>query len=490
MSTDEITPEGQRLGQQAVRGASATIVGQVVRLVVMLASTVVLARILSPEDFGLVAIVMSIVALGELVRDFGLSLASARALKLTQGQMSNLFWINTLFGLLLAGGGLLIAAPVAIIFSQPKLSEIVVALSLTFVLSGISTQFRARINQQLMFKRLALVDTAPVIAGLLGALAYAVLVEANYWVLVAQQISTSFTAVVMAIALSRWWPGWPSRRASVREVFGFGLGVFGSQGVAYITKNIDNLSLGYVWGPGVLGIYGRAYQLLMLPLSQLAAPLTRVAVPILTKVADDRERFHRFLLKGQLIGSVGLGSIYAVACGLAHPLVSVVFGGSWIAMVPVFQALAIGGIFRGLNQITFWIFLAKNRTGAQFRFYLVSQPLIVAAILAGLPWGAVGVAIGHSIGYLVNWILSMWWCGRTTSTDMMPITLNGLKAVALLVIPMIGIGLLASTYVESDWVSIATGLVGIAVYTLLIYFVSPFFRDVVQTVAAVARKIR
>lgn len=490
MTTDEITSGGHKLGRQAVRGASATITGQLVRLVFLLASTVVLARILSPEDFGLVAIVMSIVALGELFRDFGLSMASARSLTLSHGQMSNLFWINTMFGLLLAAGGYLLASPVATIFSQPNLYDIVVALSLTFILSGFSTQFRARINQRMMFKRLAIVDTTPVIAGLIGALAYAGIFGADYWVLVAQQAITSLVAAIMATALSGWWPGWPSRRASIREVVGFGLGVFGSQSVAYVTKNVDNLSLGYFWGPSVLGVYGRAYQLLMLPLSQLAAPLTRVAVPILTRVKDDRERFQRFLIQGQLVGGVGLGIIYGVACGFAFPLVEIVFGNEWIGMAPILQALAVGGVFRGLNQITFWIFLAKNKTGAQFRFYLLSQPLIIAAMLAGLPWGAIGVAIGHSIGYFLNWILSLWWCGRVTDTEMGQIAKNGLKSIFVCVIPIVGIGILTSLLVQSEWLAIGIGFLGIAAYGVLAYFVFPFIRDVVRSVRLVAKKIR
>jgi O-antigen/teichoic acid export membrane protein len=488
MTTDEITSGGHKLGRQAVRGASATIAGQLVRLVILLASTVVLARILSPEDFGLVAIVMSIVALGELFRDFGLSMASARSVAISHAQMSNLFWINTLFGLLLSAGGYLLASPVATLFSEPKLYDIVVALSLTFILSGFSTQFRARINQKLMFKRLAIVDTTPVIAGLIGALAYAGIFGANYWVLVAQQVVTSLVAAIMASVLAGWWPGWPSRRASIREVVGFGLGVFGSQSIAYVTKNIDNLSLGYVWGPSVLGIYGRAYQLLMLPLSQLAAPLTRVAVPILTRINGDRERFQRFLLQGQLVGGVGLGIIYGVACGFAFPLVEIVFGRNWIQMAPILQALAVGGVFRGLNQITFWIFLAKNRTGAQFRFYLLSQPLIIVTMLAGLPWGALGVAIGHSLGYFLNWMISLWWCGRVTDTDMGPLIKNGLKSILLCVVPVIGIGTLASSLVEPVWLALAIGFLGVAIYGVLAYLLFPFIRDVVHSIRLVAKK--
>ncbi|MFK4638121.1 lipopolysaccharide biosynthesis protein [Paenarthrobacter histidinolovorans] len=494
MTTDELptrsSRRNQQLGKQAVRGASATIAGQLVRLVVLLASTVILARLLSPTDFGLVAIVLSLVALGELFRDFGLSMAAARSVRLSHRQMSNLFWINTAFGLILGGVAYLLAKPVAQIFSQPALENIVVWLSLTFVFSGFSTQFRARINQKMRFKRLAIVDTVPALIGLLSAIAYAWLFTADYWVLVVQQLVVGLVGMVLAVALSGWWPGWPSRRASIRDVMGFGLGVFGSQAVAYVTKNIDNLSLGFFWGPTVLGVYGRAYQLLMLPLSQLAAPLTRVAVPVLTRVANDRVRFNRFLLQGQLVGGVGLGIIYGVACGLAFPLVDIVFGPNWTSMAPILQALAVGGVFRGLNQITFWIFLAKDKTGAQFRFYLVSQPLIVVFMLAGLPWGALGVAVGHSAGYFINWLLSLWWCGRATDTDMTPLLTNGIKSIFICVLPVTAIGILSTTFIHDSWLALGAGGLSMVIYGVLSYLVFPFVRTVAHSVRMVARKAR
>ncbi|MFE4080507.1 lipopolysaccharide biosynthesis protein [Paenarthrobacter sp. YIM B13468] len=494
MTTDEIASRNsrrnQQLGQQAVRGASATIAGQLVRLVVLLASTVILARLLSPADFGLVAIVMSLVALGELFRDFGLSMAAARTARLTHRQMSNLFWINTVFGLLLAVAAYLLSGPIALLFSQPELKNIVIGLSFTFVFSGFSTQFRARINQKLRFKRLAIVDTAPALAGLMGAIVYALLFTPDYWVLVVQQLVVGVVGMLLAVALSGWWPGWPSRRTSIRDVLSFGLGVFGSQAVAYVTKNVDNLSLGYFWGPSVLGVYGRAYQLLMLPLSQLAAPLTRVAVPVLTRVANDRVRFNRFLLEGQLVGGVGLGIIYGIACGLAFPLVFLVFGENWMGMVPILQALAVGGVFRGLNQITFWIFLAKDKTGAQFRFFLVSQPIIIAFMLGGMPWGALGVAIGHSIGYFFNWIISLWWCGRVTDTEMGPLLRNGLKSISICVAPITVIGILSSAFIQSPWLALTVGVLGMILYGSLAYLVFPFVRAVAQSGRMVARKAR
>ncbi|WP_305092743.1 lipopolysaccharide biosynthesis protein [Prescottella sp. R16] len=465
------------LSTVAARGASYTVVGQLIRIVVLFAGTIVLARILSPTDFGLVAIVTSLVAFGELVRDFGLSTAAAREKHLSHRQQSNLFWINTGLGCLLGVVTWLLAPVVASVFSDDALADIVRWSSVVFVVNGAATQFRAELNRRLDFRKLALVDTAPVVIGLGSAVGFVLLVEPNYWALVCQQVVTAVCGLVLAVLASGWLPGLPGRGGSVRHLLSFGFGLFGTQGVAYFTRNVDSLSLGYVWGPAELGVYNRAYQLLMVPINQVAAPLTRVAVPILTRVADQRERLQSYLRTGQLMGGVVLGITYGILFGLAGPIVTLVFGDPWTSMIPIFQALAIGGAFRALNQVTFWAFLAKGETTAQFRFYLVSQPLIVAAMLAGLPWGALGVAVGHSVGYGINWVLSYWWCGRVTGIDMGELFVSGTKCLAVFAVPPGIFGIVVSSFVPNPLAAIGAGLTVTAAYFGALWFTSRFARE-------------
>ncbi|WP_430334169.1 lipopolysaccharide biosynthesis protein [Rhodococcus sp. ACT016] len=488
-AVDDRPDESAPLASAAARGASYTIAGQLVRIIVMFSGTVVLARMLSPEDFGLVAIVASLVAFGELARDFGLSTAAAREKDLSKAQQSNLFWINTALGLLLALITYAVAPLVSSVFSDDALTDIVRWTSAVFLLNGAATQFRAELNRRLDFKMLALVDTLPVIVGLASAVGYVLCVNADYWALVCQQLVTAASGLILAMAAARWIPGLPNRNGSVRSLLSFGIGLFGTQGIAYFTRNVDNLSLGYFWGPAELGMYSRAYQLLMVPINQISAPLTRVAVPILTRVADQRERFNSFLKTGQLMGGVVLGVGYGILFGLAEPIVNIVFGDAWGPMVPIFQALTVGGIFRALNQVTFWVFLAKGATGAQFRFYLVSQPLIIVSMLAGLPWGALGVAVGHSVGYGINWMISYWWCGRATGTEMGGLFRAGLKGIVLFAVPVGLIGQAAVLVVPSPVAAIGIGLALMGVYFALLWLSSGFARETFRTGAGAVQKV-
>ena len=222
---------------------------------------------------------------------------------------------------------------------------------------------------------------------------------------------------------------------SIARFFRFGGGVLGTQLLAYGAKNVDNVAIGAVWGAAPLGLYSRAYQLLMTPLNQINAPLTQVALPVLSRVQDDDVAFHRYLAKAQLVGSYVTATALTVCAGLAGPLVEVLFGPRWAGVAPLFALLAVGGVFRAVSQICYWIYLARGRPGAQFRLYLVLRPIMIVIILAGLPWGPAGVAAAVSVAFAVDWLASVWHVGRTTGVDRRMLLANSLRAIVLFSVP-------------------------------------------------------
>lgn len=400
------------IGHRAIRGAAVVTTGQGVRVALQLIATVTLSRLLSPTDFGLFAVVMSVVALGELLRDFGLTTASSRATALTRRVASTLFYLNSALGLVLALAAFFLAPLVAGIFGQPELELLLQLLSITFFLNGLSAQLRAEINRRLRFIRLTIVDTVPVALGLAVGISWA-LADASPIALAAQQIATALVGLILATALAGWLPGRAARLPEVRSLLTFGANLFGTQLLAYGAKNVDNFALAAAWGPQILGVYSRAYQLLMMPINQLSAPLTRVTVPLMTRAHESHGSVQHHLIRAQTVSVLTLVGGYCFLLGAASYLVPVIFGPGWTAMVPVFQLLAMGGVFRSLNQVLFWGFLATDRTGSQLRLYTLTQPIVIAAILLGLPWGAVGVAAGHTVGYAVAWMVGVLWYAGT-----------------------------------------------------------------------------
>ena len=422
------------LADKAARGAGVTLAAQVIRFVLQFGSVVVLARLLTPEDFGLVAMVAAVVGIASVLRDFGLSSAAIQSKTLSDGERDNLFWLNSALGL---AAGLCVAALtplIVILYDEPKLVPVVLVLSCVFLISGVNTQYSVHLARNFRFLQLS---SADIIGQTLG-IAVAILVALNggtYWAIVAQQVSVAAVTLVVNAWNCGWLPGRPRRDVSVRRFLRFGLGLLGTQGISYITKNIDNVLIGAVWGPALLGLYSRAYQLLMMPLNQINAPMTRVVLPVLSKVQDDPVRYHRYVSRVQLVACYVTATVFAVAAVLADPLVRVIFGPQWLAMSPIFMVLAIGGVFRALSNISYWIYLSRGRTGAQLRLYLWTRPLMIGLIAAGLPWGPIGVAVGHSIAYAGYWAASMWAVGRATGVRTGPLAAKAMKSVAFVSIP-------------------------------------------------------
>ncbi len=427
-------PASASLADAAARGTGATLLTQAVRAVLQFGSVVVVARLLTPEDFGLIAMVAAVIGIADLVRDFGLSTAAIQASSLSDDERTNLFWANLGLGLScslvsVAATPLIVAA-----FGEPRLGSIVLALSCVFVVSGADTQYRADLTRSMRFGRLGTTEILAQSSGIGVAVASALL-GADYWALVAQQITVAVVNLALNGHAAGWLPGRPRRSVSLRRFFRFGGGLLGTQAVGYLIKNIDNIALGAVAGPVQLGVYSRAYQLLMTPLNTINAPLTRVAVPVLSKVQHDDATFARYVSRVQVVGCLVTATVFAVAAGLAGPLVAVLFGPQWSDVAPVFAVLAVGGVFRAVSQIAYWVYLARGVPGAQFRMSLVMAPVMIALILAGLPWGAVGVATGHSVAYCVMWVVTLAHVGRAARIASLPLFAQAVRTLLLVSVP-------------------------------------------------------
>lgn len=449
------------LASAAARGGGITIVSQALKVVLMLGSTVVLARLLNPTDYGLVAMVVAVVGVGEIFRDFGLSMAALQAKKLSQQQQSNLFWINALVGLAL--GAIFFAAsyPLAAFYGQSNVALITQVLSVTFVLGGLSTQFKVRINRDLRFFALAISDLSPYVLGVGGAILLAAL-YGNFWALVAQQLIVAVFTLVFAVVLTRWRPGLP-RRVPMDGLISFGASFAGTQIISYLTRNIDSLLIGKVWGSASLGFYDRAYNLVVLPLTQINTPMSRVAVPVLARIADERDRFISYLRRAQLVALYVTSPIFAVLFALGTPLVVVVLGEKWAPAGPILSILAISGVFRSLVQVVYWVYMSQGLAGAQLRFYLIAQPLLVGVIACGVPFGPIGVAVAVSIGYVLFWIASLAWVSRVTKMELGVLYGDALRALICVAIPMSAAAFGARLLVEgaggTEIVAILSGVV-------------------------------
>jgi PST family polysaccharide transporter len=430
----------------------------VLRIGLQLISVIILARLLGPAQYGVVAMVTAIVGIGDTVRDFGLSSAAIQAPTLTKEQRSNLFWINTAIGLTLAVLAFSCAVPIARFYDEPRLVAITRALSATFLLNGMMTQYRASLLRALRFRAVAFIDVLSPAAALAGAITLAAL-GAGYWALVSQQLVQAAVALVAVVVAGRWWPRprWHTNE-SLRPFFRFGGHLLGSQLVGYVANNVDSLTIGYRFGAAPLGTYNRAFQLLMNPLNQVRAPSTTVALPVLSR-ADDSAEFDTIVRRGQLALSLPLAVALALVVGTARPLVAALLGDQWAGVPPVLQLLAVAGLLQTLAYVGYWVYLARGLTRALMQYTLLTSVIKIACVVIGSTWGVIGVAWGYTFAHAIEWPMSLWWLSHITPMPLSDLVRGALRALG--VCAVIAVAASAGTGLTSGWGTwpcLATGL--------------------------------
>ncbi|WP_345801564.1 lipopolysaccharide biosynthesis protein [Microbacterium sp. AZCO] len=473
------------LGASASRGAAVTVLGQVIRIVVQLGGIMILARLLTPSDYGLLAMVTAIIGVGELVRDFGLSSAAIQARTLTRGQKNNLFWINASIGLTLMVATIAASWLIAAFYGDDRLQPIAAALSVTFLLNGLSTQFRADLSRHLKFGRLVVVDTGAQVLGLAVGLGMA-FSGMGYWSLVGQQIGQTVAALGFLVFLTGWFPGWMARREPMRGLLGYGVNMFGTQLLTYASRNVDSIVIGARFGAADLGLYNRAFQLMMLPLLQLNAPSTRVALPVLSRLQDDKARYAAFITFGQSALLSVIGAVLALLGAQAESVIRIMLGPQWLEAVPVFRILLVAGFFQAAGYATYWVFLSKGLMRQNLYYSLVTRPFMIIAILVGSIWGMYGVAIAYSASIAVMWPLSLLWVRRSSDAPVKAMFFNGARAIIVFGLGCVVSGL-STIWIDPElpFIRVLVGGVVLLAWIGLMALIWPRFRrDIVDLASA------
>ena len=253
------TEPGPGTSPQAARAALATVTGQGARIGIQIVGLVVLARLLSPYDYGLFAMVTAVIGVAEVFRDFGLSSAAVQAKTVSAQQRSNLFWVNTGIGLLLTGLAVACAPLVARLFGQPELTGLTMLVAVTFLMNGVATQFRADLNRHMRIGVLVVADVIGQAAGLVAGVVAATM-GAGYCALAVMAIVGSGVGTAMLIVPCGWIPGRPRRGTPMKAFFTFGGGFVPLRLLSYSARSADSVVLGATLGPTPLGLYSRAYQ--------------------------------------------------------------------------------------------------------------------------------------------------------------------------------------------------------------------------------------
>jgi len=379
------------MGARCARGGVYTLGGQTFSFVAQMGSTMVLARLLTPEDFGLIAMVSVFIRFLQMFSDMGLSTALIQAPTLNHKEASGFFWITLAICVILFFGLFASAPLVASFYKEPRLLRVVQVSACTFVFSGMGLQHLALLRRRMEYGRVAIVDYASSILSMIAAL-FSAWRGAGYWALVVMAITRPMFQTVLAWSLCRWRPGRIQHPSLIKERLRFAGFLAGHNFIQYFSRNADKIIIGRQVGADQLGGYAKAYQFILLPVTQLMMPLRGVVLPALCRLREDRDRLQDFFflfVKLAVYVSVAMG---VVAILFSEEIVAIILGKQWVETVPLFRIFSVGLWVSSLGFIGGWLLAAFGQSKKLFILACFTSPLSVLLYLLGSRWGAVGVA--------------------------------------------------------------------------------------------------
>jgi O-antigen/teichoic acid export membrane protein len=406
------------LKERALRGGLARLCGQAANLVLRLSFMVIMARLLDPEEFGLVAMATVVTGVFEIFKSAGLSSATVQKVSVTDEQISTLFWINILVGTIL-GLLCLATAPVLVSFyHEPRLFWITVTMGAGFVFGAGGVQHSALLQRQLRYVALAMMETLSLTVSFALGIIMA-LRGFGYWALVCSTIAAPAINTAAMWATLAWMPGMPRRGVGIQSMLRFGGTITLNTLVVYIAYNFDKLLLGRFWGADALGLYGRAYQLINVPTSNLNSAVGGVVFSALSRLQDEPVRLRSYFLKGYSLVTSMTVPVSIFGALFADDIVLVVLGPKWAAAAAIFRLLSPTILVLGIINPTGWLLQSVGLQGRSLRIAFVIAPLVIGAYLIGLPYGPSGVAfafsaamtlwlVPHIVWSLHNTVISPW----------------------------------------------------------------------------------
>jgi O-antigen/teichoic acid export membrane protein len=486
-----VSGDAASLKGKVVGGIGWNLAAQVVVQTARLSVGIVLARLLSPQDFGLVGMAFVFVNLGSLFTDLSFGAALIQREDITEEDRSTVFWTTVGVGVLCTGIGVAASGAVASFYDQERVGPLFAALSAGFTLSAVAATQTALLTRELAYRSLQLREIAAVLAGAVAGISVAV---AGYgaWAIVIQSLAASACSVVLLWSLSPWRPRLIYSVASLRDVGGFGIKLFASRVLAYANTNCDNLLVGRFLGAAALGSYSLAYNVMYTPMLRIGLPFQQVVFPAYARLQADTPRLVAAWIQSKRLSAAVLAPSFLAILVVAPDLVPVAFGDKWHDVVPVLQLLCVAGVAHSLVTLN-WSFLqARGEAGTLFRLNVLVTVVTLAAFAAGLHWGIVGVAAWFAAAKWALVLPDTWLtCRSASASALQSLRASSVAAPVAALAAALAYGFrlgLVEVGVGAPWRLGLVLLFGAAAYAgLVVLLVPALVRELQETRATVAR---
>lgn len=397
LKTDHLLPN---LKRHTISSGAVTMSAQAARFGLNLVSTVILAHLLTPRDFGLVAMVAVVTGFLSIFRHAGLAVPTVQREHITDAQVSNLFWINlgvsALCALILAAS----SPALAWFYRDSRITYITLLLSTTFLIGGFRVQHLALLKRQMRFKAIAVIEVGSMAIGVFVGVVMALL-HYGYWSLVGSSLAMEIAAFLLTGSVSRWKPQLPSRGSGIGPLLAFGAHQTAANFLFALARGCDNLLIGRVYGAAAVGLYSRGASLVIRPLEQFLLPINSVFLPTLSRLQSQPERYRSTFLRLYEAIALTLFFFSSLLLALALPLTLVLLGRKWEQASAIFAGFTFLALQIPLSNAANWLLTSQGRGKDIFRVSWIAASLTLASFIAGLPFGPVGVAIAFSASGLL-----------------------------------------------------------------------------------------
>lgn len=387
----------KNLGSKTARRGVVAISGQAIIFAVQFSGIIILARMLSPSDFGLVGMVTVLTMFIGFFRDFGLVKATVQRAVISRPEISNLFWINAGISLLFAVLLIASAPLVASFYGREELTQIAMVLAGGLVIQGLGLQHRALMVREMQTGKLALCDVVAKCLSVSVAL-IAAFNGLGYWALVLMPIAESVTQLSFLICFTRWVPSMISNHGDTRSYLSFGSNLFGYNMLNYFSSKTDIILIGRFLGADMVGLYSYAYRLLMFPMQQLNVPMLNVMLPTFSRLQGEPDRFAVTYYKTVSAMIAVTFPFLGLAYAIAPSLFTFLLGVEWVESAYLFQILAPAAFVTALNVTTDWVYLARGETNRMFKWALIRVPFTLICMVIGLFYGGAG-GVAFSVSF-------------------------------------------------------------------------------------------
>lgn len=457
--------------QQTISGigwsAGASIAGQILDLAI----SIILARLLTPEAFGLVGMTAVFTGFVAIFGDMGFSSALIQRRVVEDRHLSSIFWLNIAFGILLTTITIAAASPIATFYKDPQIKPLMFLVGINFTLSSFGIIQRTLLRRELSFRQLTIIEnSSTLIAGFVAV----ILAFAGYgaYALVGQILVANLIAILFLWLTSKWRPQLTFDLEAAKELLAYSSNLLGFTVFNYWSRNADNLLIGKFLGSSELGIYTRAYSIMLLPLTQISAIVGRVMFPALSKIQMDKQKVkHIYLRSISMIALITFPMMLGLLV-ISDTFVMSLYGPQWSQVIPILRIFCLVGMVQSVSSTAGWIYQSQGRTDWMFRWGIGAGVTVFISFAVGIRWGALGVAVSYAVVSVPLTYISFFIVGKLLDSEVLEV-IQATSGVFLCAAVMATLVWLITWHIPQTWsywqYLVIQISVGIVIYLVLIH---------------------